>query len=40
MTVYEASSDGSTTDIPLPKGLYVVALSLADGVYSVKVMVE
>ncbi len=40
MTVYEASSDGSTTDIPLPKGLYVVALSLADGVHSVKVMVE
>ena len=40
MTVYEASSDGSTTNIPLPKGLYVVALSLADGVHSVKVMVE
>ena len=39
-TVYRSTANGATERISLPNGLYVVSLDMADGVHSVKVMVE
>lgn len=39
-TVYRSTANGATERISLPNGLYVVSLDMADGVHSVKILVE